>query len=137
MWLFGWFLLYRKMSPLCVHRHSFLYSMVVFLKHLFVSLFGCLRSQWRHPGYSSHHMGLALWHVDSLLCRLWRTWAQLLHGMWDLGPSQGSNPCHLHCKADSQPLDLRGSLSFMVYHRISNLFPCAIQQDLIVHPFSI
>ena len=36
------------------------------------------------------------------------SWAQLLHGMWDL-PRQGSNPCLLHWQADSQPLRHQGS----------------------------
>ena len=39
------------------------------------------------------------------------TWAQLPHRMWDLSqfPHQGSNPCPLHWKADSLPLDHQGS----------------------------
>ena len=35
--------------------------------------------------------------------------AQLLRGMWDLPPDQGSNPCPLHWQADSQALRHQGS----------------------------
>ena len=37
-------------------------------------------------------------------------WAYLLPCMWDLRSlARGSNPCLLHCKTESQPLDHQGS----------------------------
>ena len=36
------------------------------------------------------------------------TWAQLLHGTWDL-PGQELDPCLLHWQADSSPLSHQGS----------------------------
>ena len=41
--------------------------------------------------------------------------AQLPHGMWDLSsPDQGSNPCPLHWKVDSLPLDHQGNPSLFL-----------------------
>ena len=53
---------------------------------------------------------LSSYGLRALECRLSScgAWAQLLRGMWD-PPDQGSNPCPLHWRADSQPLHHQGS----------------------------
>ena len=109
-------------------------------KFIYLFIYGCVGSsflcedflQLRQAGatlhrstLASHYRGLSCWRSTGSRCAGSRCAGSVVvaHGpsrsaACGIFPDQGSNPCPLHCQADSQPLHHQGSpnsLSFLIH----------------------